>query len=157
MVEHDPDVIKIADHIVDMGPKAGTQGGEVVFQGSFEAIKGSESLTGKMLQKGAPRKDNYRKAKGYLHVKDANDNNLKNVSVAIPKNIFTCITGVAGSGKSSLIHQAFLRNYPDSIVIDQSPIGKSNRSNPATYVGVFDDIRKLFGSVNKVDPSLFSL
>lgn len=156
VVEHDPDVIKIADHIVDMGPKAGRHGGEVVFQGSFEAIKGSESLTGKMLQKGAPQKDNYRKAKGHFHIQGANDNNLKNVSVAIPKNIFTCITGVAGSGKSSLIHQAFLREYPDSIVIDQSPIGKSIRSNPATYVGVFDDIRKLFGSVNYVDPSLFS-
>jgi len=156
VVEHDPDVIKIADHIVDMGPKAGIHGGEVVFQGSFKAIKGSESLTGKMLQKGAPQKDNYRKAKDHFYIKNANDNNLKNVSVAIPKNVFTCITGVAGSGKSSLIHQAFLRDHPESIVIDQSPIGKSNRSNPATYVGVFDDIRKLFGSVNNVDPSFFS-
>lgn len=156
VVEHDPDVIKIADHIVDMGPKAGRSGGKVVYQGSYEGLKKSNSLTGNMLKKGAPDKKTYRKAQEYFYIKDANDNNLKNVSVAIPKNIFTCITGVAGSGKSSLIHQAFLREYPDSIIIDQSPIGKSVRSNPATYTGVFDDIRKLFGSVNKVDPSLFS-
>lgn len=156
VVEHDPDVIKIADHIVDMGPKAGRLGGEVVFQGSFEALKKANSLTGQMLKKGAPEKGNYRKAKGHFHIKNACDNNLNNVSVAIPKQVFTCITGVAGSGKSSLIHQAFLREYPNSIVIDQSPVGKSNRSNPATYVGVFDDIRKIFGKANKVDASLFS-
>lgn len=156
VVEHDPDVIKIADHIVDIGPKAGKQGGNIVFQGSFEAIKENDSLTGKMLRKGAPEKDTYRKAKGFFHIKNANDNNLKNISVAIPKNTFICITGVAGSGKSSLIHKAFLREHPHSILIDQSPVGKSIRSNPATYVGVFDDIRKLFSTTNKVSPSLFS-
>lgn len=156
VVEHDPDVIKIADHIVDIGPKAGTLGGKVVFQGSFESIKKSDSLTGKMLRQGAPKKMRYRQSNNYYHIENANDNNLKNVSVAIPKNVFTCITGVAGSGKSSLIHKAFLRNNPNSIVIDQSPIGKSTRSTPATYVGVFDNIRKVFGSVNTVNPSLFS-
>ncbi len=156
VVEHDPDVIKIADHIVDMGPKAGSSGGEVVYQGSFDGIKSSNSLTGQMLKKGVPEKENYRRATKHFLIENANDNNLKNVSVAIPQNIFTCITGVAGSGKSSLIHKAFIRQYPNSIIIDQSPIGKSTRSNPATYVGVFDDIRKLFGQVNKIDPSLFS-
>ena len=156
VVEHDPDIIKIADHIVDMGPKAGTLGGEIVFQGSFEAIKKSDSLTGKMLHQGAPKKHTYRQLKGKYHIKNATDNNLKNISVTIPKNVLTCITGVAGSGKSSLIHKAFLRENPDSIVIDQSPVGKSTRSNPATYIGVFDDIRKSFSSTNNVDASLFS-
>ena len=156
VVEHDPDVIKIADHIVDMGPKAGNHGGEVVFQGRFKSIMQSDSLTGKMLKKGVPKKSIYRKAKRQFLIREANDNNLKNVTVNIPSEVFTCITGVAGSGKSSLIHKAFVRQYPDSIVIDQSPIGRSTRSNPATYVGVFDDIRKLFASQNSVTPSLFS-
>lgn len=156
VVEHDPDVIKIADHIVDMGPKAGTLGGEVIFQGSYESIKKCDSLTGKMLRQGAPKKNAYREPKGYYSIKNASDNNLKNVSVEIPKKVLTCISGVAGSGKSSLIHTAFLRENPDSIVIDQSPIGRSTRSNPATYVGVFDDIRKVFATANNLDASIFS-
>lgn len=156
VVEHDPDIIKIADHIIDMGPKAGNLGGEVVFQGSFEALKQSQSLTGQMLREGASPKKQYRKASEYFYIENACHNNLKNVSVSIPKNIFTCITGVAGSGKSSLIHQAFLNAYPEAIVIDQSPVGKSTRSNPATYVGVFDDVRKQFATANRVDASWFS-
>lgn len=156
VVEHDPDIIKIADTIVDMGPKAGINGGEVVFQGSYASIRESNTLTGKMLRRGTPSKGRYRQPNGYFRIEGANDNNLKNVSVDIPKQVFTCITGVAGSGKSSLIHGAFLRKYPDSIIIDQSSIGRSIRSTPATYVGVFDAIRKEFALANGVDASLFS-
>lgn len=156
VVEHDPDVIKIADTIVEMGPKAGVNGGEVVFQGSYASIRESNTFTGKMLRRGTPSKGSYRLPQGYFRIEAANDNNLRNVSVDIPKEVFTCITGVAGSGKSSLIHGAFLRKYPDSIVIDQSPIGRSIRSTPATYVGVFDAIRKEIALANGVDASLFS-
>ena len=156
VVEHDPDVIKIADHIIDIGPNAGTKGGEIVYQGSYEGLKESDTLTGEFLNSPIKRQNPIRKSDDYFNVSNATANNLKNISVDIPKKIFVCITGVAGSGKSSLIHKEFVKKNPEPIVIDQSPVGQSERSNSATYTGVFDLIRKEFAKVNNVSSSLFS-
>ena len=156
VVEHDPDVIKVADHIVDVGPKAGSQGGEIVYEGSFKNLLNAKTLTGSFMKQVIPIKCNFRSAKGKLPIKNAKANNLQNVSLDIPKGVLTVITGVAGSGKSSLIHQSFLRQHPEAIVIDQSAVGVNSRSNPATYTGILDDVRKAFATANKVSPSLFS-
>jgi excinuclease UvrABC ATPase subunit len=156
VVEHDPDVIKAADHIVDVGPVAGAGGGRVVFEGTYPGLLESETLTGTHLKDQMPIKQEPRKATGALTVKDAHANNLQNVTVDIPTGVFTVVTGVAGSGKSSLIHQVFLKQHPDAIVVDQASVGTSSRSNPATYVGLMDVIRKAFAKENKVDAGLFS-
>lgn len=156
VVEHDPDVIKIADHIVDVGPKAGVHGGQIIFEGSYSKLLASDSITGKLLNRKNTLKNSIRKANSYFDVNNANTNNLCDVSVKIPQGIMTCITGVAGSGKSSLIHHEFLSRYPNAIVIDQSAVGQSERSNAATYTGLFDDIRKIFAKENNVKASLFS-
>lgn len=156
VVEHDPDVIRIADHIVDVGPHAGTQGGQIMYEGELEGLLHSDTLTGKYLKHSLPLKTACRSPKGQLPVINANVNNLHNVSVNIPEGVLTVVTGVAGSGKSSLIHHAFLNAYPQAVVIDQSAVGTSTRSNPATYTGTMDLIRKAFATANKVDASLFS-
>lgn len=156
VVEHDPDVIKVADHVVDLGPHAGSQGGQVMYEGPFKNLLGADTLTGKYMKQPVSIKSDFRSPSGKLPIKNANANNLQNVSVGIPKGVLTVITGVAGSGKSSLIHQTFLRQHPDSIVIDQSPVGVSSRSNPGTYTGIMDEVRKAFAAANKVSPSLFS-
>jgi excinuclease UvrABC ATPase subunit len=156
VVEHDPDVIKVADHIVDLGPHAGSQGGQVMYEGPFKNLLSADTLTGKYMKQSVSIKSGFRSPSGKLPIKNAKANNLQNVSVDIPKSVLTVITGVAGSGKSSLIHQTFLRQHPDSIVIDQSPVGVSSRSNPGTYTGIMDDVRKAFAAANKVSPSLFS-
>lgn len=156
VVEHDPDVIKIADHIVDMGPKAGSNGGEVVYQGDFRGLTRADTLTGRFIKRQVQVKESFREPAGFMQVKNAKLHNLKNITVAIPKGVLTVVTGVAGSGKSSLINEVFLSQHPDAIVIDQSAVGTSIRSNPATYTGILDDIRQLFGKANKVSPSLFS-
>lgn len=156
VVEHDPDVIKAADHVVDVGPHAGRAGGEIVFEGSYDALLKSNTLTGQFLQRALPLKEVVRKGKGQLPIRGATANNLQNVDVDIPMGVLSVITGVAGSGKSSLINEEFLPNYPEAIVIDQSAVGTTSRSNPATYTGVMDDIRKVFASTNKVDAGLFS-
>lgn len=156
VVEHDPDVIKEADHIVDVGPHAGSRGGEIMFEGSFPDLLQSGTLTGQHMKEAGTIKDQFRKPNGYLHVKNAKANNLQNISVDIPKGVLTAVTGVAGSGKSSLIHHVFLKQHPEAIVIDQSAVGTSTRSNPATYTGVMDDLRKEFAKANKVSASLFS-
>jgi len=156
VVEHDPDVIKLADQVVDVGPLAGVRGGTIVFQGSVADLMRADTLTAQALRQSVPLKTSCRPAKGKLSIKNARANNLQNVSVDIPKGVLTVITGVAGSGKSSLIHQTFVRQHPDAIVIDQSPVGISSRSNPATYTGIMDEIRKTFAKVNKVSPGLFS-
>lgn len=156
VVEHDTDIIKIADNIIEMGYRAGSKGGTVVYQGSYEGLKKSDALTGKFLNKSIGTKQSYRSYTEYFEIKNANANNLKNVSVNIPKNVFNCITGVAGSGKSSLIHKEFLKKHNNAIVVDQSQIGRSNRSNPATYCGAYDLIRKEFANSNNVSASLFS-
>lgn len=156
VVEHDPDVIKIADHVVDIGPHAGSQGGEIVFEGLYHELLKAPTLTGKHLKQRLPIKDSFRDAKGHLAIEHASVNNLKDVSVDVPTGVLTVITGVAGSGKSSLIHHAFLAQHPDAIVIDQSAVGANRRSNPATYTGIMDDTRKLFAKANGVDAGLFS-
>jgi excinuclease ABC A subunit len=156
VVEHDPDVIKIADHIVDVGPHAGNRGGNIVFEGSFAGLLKTETLTGKFMKQDMPIKESFRQPTGSLAVLNARANNLHNVNVNIPTGVLTVITGVAGSGKSSLIHHEFLKQHTDAIVIDQSAVGTSTRSNPATYTGIMDDIRKAFAAANKVSASLFS-
>lgn len=156
VVEHDPDVIKIADHIVDVGPVAGSGGGEIVYEGTFEKLLEANTLTGRHLRQSLPLKKDVRQKTGELAITHAKLHNLKNVSVKIPTGVLTVITGVAGSGKSSLINQVFLKQHPDAIVIDQSAVGANSRSNPATYTGIMDDVRKAFADVNNVNPSLFS-
>ena len=156
VVEHDPDVIKVADHVVDVGPHAGTQGGQIIYEGPFKNLLSADTLTGKYMKRSISIKSDFRSPSGKLPIKNARANNLQDVSVDIPKGVLTVITGVAGSGKSSLIHQSFLRQHPDSIVIDQSPVGVSSRSNPGTYTGIMDEARKAFAAANKVSPSLFS-
>ncbi len=156
VVEHDPDVIAVADHIVDIGPKAGAHGGEVVFEGNFNELLKANTMTGQFLKHSLPIKLEVRRATGSLEVKNANLNNLKNVSVSIPKGVFTVVTGVAGSGKSTLINDVFLEQHPGAIVIDQSRVTSSVRSAPATYCGIMDDIRNAFAKPNKVSASLFS-
>ncbi|TAK12739.1 MAG: excinuclease ABC subunit UvrA [Anaerolineae bacterium] len=156
VVEHDPDVIKVADYIVDMGPHAGSAGGTVVYHGSYEKLLQAKTLTGKFLKQITPIKEKFRSPTGKITIANAKVNNLRDVTVDIPTGVLTVITGVAGSGKSSLINQTFLRQVPEAIAIDQSAIGVSSRSNPATYTGMLDDIRKAFAAANKVNASLFS-
>ncbi|HEX2905699.1 MAG TPA: hypothetical protein VHO69_02485, partial [Phototrophicaceae bacterium] len=133
VVEHDPDVIKVADHIVDVGPLAGSHGGCVVYEGSYAGLLQADTVTGRYMKQSMPIKKTFRPAKDKLPITRARVNNLQNISVDIPVGVLTVVTGVAGSGKSSLIHQVFLRQHPEAIVIDQSPVGISTRSNPATY------------------------
>ena len=156
VVEHDPDVIQAADHIVDVGPHAGSGGGTVVYEGSFAGLLQADTVTGTHLKQVLPIKECFRPAKGALSIVNATANNLRNVSVDLPVGVLTVVTGVAGSGKSSLIHQVFLRQHPDAVVIDQSAVGISSRSNPATYTGILDDVRKAFATANHVSASLFS-
>ncbi|MBE0671396.1 MAG: excinuclease ABC subunit UvrA [Anaerolineales bacterium] len=156
VVEHDPDVIKVADHVVDVGPLAGPHGGEIVYEGSYANLLKANTITGKHMQQSIPIKDSFRTPAGKLPIKNAKVNNLKNVSVNIPTGVLTVVTGVAGSGKSSLINEVFQHQHPDAIVIDQSAVGVNSRSNPATYTGILDDVRKAFASANKVQASLFS-
>jgi excinuclease UvrABC ATPase subunit len=156
VVEHDPAVIEAADHIVDVGPGAGSGGGTIVFEGTYQQLLTSGTLTGRHLKQALPIKKDVRQPTGQLRVKNARVNNLKNISVDFPKGVLTAITGVAGSGKSSLINEVFLVQHPDAIVIDQAAVGTSTRSNPATYTGAMDDLRKAFAAANKVDAGLFS-
>ncbi|MFB9274402.1 ATP-binding cassette domain-containing protein [Cohnella cellulosilytica] len=156
VVEHDPDVIKVADHIVDVGPHAGSRGGTIVYEGSFQGLLEANTLTGMHMKRPLLLKQNCRQPAGKLPVKDASLHNLRNVSVDLPTGVLTVVTGVAGSGKSTLINDVFLSQHPDAIVIDQSAVGVSTRSNPATYTGIMDDVRKAFASANKVNQGLFS-
>ncbi|MEU1458178.1 excinuclease ABC subunit UvrA [Streptomyces avermitilis] len=156
VVEHDPDVMAIADHVVDMGPKAGTLGGEVVFEGSFAGLVEADTLTGRHLRHRLPVKAEPRRPTGTLTVSGANSHNLRDVTVDFPTGVLTVVTGVAGSGKSSLVNDEFLSRHPDAIVIDQSAVAGSRRSNTATYTGLLDPIRKLFAKANSVSASLFS-
>ena len=155
VVEHKPEVIDIADHVVDLGPGAGTAGGEVVFEGSVEALRAGGTLTGRHLDDRASLKPTARKASGVMEVRHASTNNLQDVSVDVPLGVLVVVTGVAGSGKSSLIHGS-VAGREGVVAIDQGAIKGSRRSNPATYTGLLDPIRTAFAKANGVKPSLFS-
>ncbi len=155
VVEHKPDVIAIADHVVDLGPGAGPDGGTVCFQGTFDDLRASDTLTGRHLGYRARLKPSTRTPVGALEIRDATRNNLQNVSVDVPLGVLCVVTGVAGSGKSSLIHGSIPKDA-GVVSIDQAPIKGSSRSNPATYTGVLDPIRAAFAKANGVKPALFS-
>jgi excinuclease UvrABC ATPase subunit len=155
VVEHKPEAIAIADHVVDLGPRAGTEGGEVVFEGTVEGLRASGTLTGRHLDDRAALKPSVRTSSGVLEVRGASTNNLQEVDVDIPLGVLVVVTGVAGSGKSSLIDGSV--SGRDGVVsVDQTPIRGSRRSNPATYTGLLDPIRKAFAKANGVKPALFS-
>lgn len=155
VVEHKPEAIAIADHVVDLGPGAGTAGGEVVFQGTVDGLRASDTLTGRHLDDRAALKSSVRTPSGTLAVRGANTHNLRDVDVDIPLGVLVVVTGVAGSGKSSLIHGSV--SSTDGVVsVDQGAIRGSRRSNPATYTGLLDPIRKAFAKANGVKPALFS-
>ncbi|MGW9156118.1 ATP-binding cassette domain-containing protein [Microbacterium sp. NPDC055665] len=155
VVEHKPETIVIGDHVVDLGPGAGSAGGEICFEGTVEGLKTSGTKTGNHLDDRARLKDAVRSASGAIEVRGATANNLQNVDVDIPTGVLTVVTGVAGSGKSSLIHGSVSKR--DGVVaIDQAAIKGSRRSNPATYTGLLEPIRKAFAKANGVKPALFS-
>ncbi|MER7199966.1 daunorubicin resistance protein DrrC [Streptomyces sp. CB01635] len=155
VVEHKPEAIAIADHVVDLGPRAGTEGGEVVFEGTVEGLRASDTLTGQHLDDRASLKPTVRTPTGKLGVRGAGTNNLQDVDVDIPLGVLTVVTGVAGSGKSSLIHGS-VAGQDGVVTVDQAAIRGSRRSNPATYTGLLDPIRKAFAKANGVKPALFS-
>ncbi|PVZ59462.1 ATP-binding cassette domain-containing protein [Arthrobacter sp. H-02-3] len=155
VVEHKPEMIAIADHVVDLGPGAGTGGGSVCFEGTVEGLRGSETITGRHIDDRASLKDLVRSSSGTLEIRGASMHNLKDVDVDIPLGVLCAVTGVAGSGKSSLIHGS-IDGREGVVVVDQSAIRGSRRSNPATYTGLLDPIRKAFAKVNGVKPALFS-
>lgn len=156
VVEHDPDVIAVADHVVDMGPAAGTGGGLVVFEGTPDELRRADTLTGRHLRHATGIKEHPREADGGHWIKGADLHNLKDVSVRVPTGVLTVVTGVAGSGKSTLVSKAFVEAHPDAVVVDQSSIGISGRSTPATYLGIMDTVRKLFARETGAKASLFS-
>ena len=158
LVEHHKEIIKIADHIIDMGPGAGMKGGEIVFEGSYEELLRSQTLTGTMLSSTSDMKEQVRKPKDFFLLKNANLHNLKDLTVELPLGVMCGIAGVAGSGKSSLM-ECFRNDFPkpeEIVYISQKSIGISLRSTPATYLDVADDIRKLFAKTNKTKADLFS-
>ncbi|MGV9226337.1 ATP-binding cassette domain-containing protein [Streptomyces albogriseolus] len=155
VVEHKPEAIAIADHVVDLGPGAGTEGGTVCFEGTVEGLRASGTITGRHLDDRASVKDTVRKPTGALEIRGATANNLRDVDVDIPLGVLTVVTGVAGSGKSSLLHGSIPAGQ-DVIAVDQTPIRGSRRSNPATYTGLLEPIRKAFAKANGVKPALFS-
>ncbi|WP_018777668.1 excinuclease ABC subunit UvrA [Paenarthrobacter sp. Y-19] len=155
VVEHKPESIAIADHIIDLGPGAGTGGGTVCYEGDLDGLRGSDTITGRHLDDRASIKATFRKAKGQLEVRGASTNNLQSVDVDIPLGVLCVLTGVAGSGKSSLIHGSVAKR-DGVLVIDQGAIRGSRRSNPATYTGLLEPIRKAFAKANGVKPALFS-
>ena len=155
VVEHKPEVITIADHVVDLGPGAGRAGGEICFEGDVAGLRASDTLTGRHLDHRATLRDAVREASGHLQIRDARQHNLTGVDVDLPLGVLTVVTGVAGSGKSSLIH-GNVPKFDNVVVVDQAPIRGSRRSNPATYTGLLDTIRTAFAKANGVKPALFS-
>ncbi|MEV5652803.1 excinuclease ABC subunit UvrA [Nocardia sp. NPDC052254] len=155
VVEHKPEAIAIADHIVDLGPGAGTGGGTVCFEGDLEGLRASDTITGRHLDDRAKLKDTCRESSGALEIRGAGTHNLRDVDVDVPLGVLCVVTGVAGSGKSSLI-QGSIAGRDDVVVVDQGAIRGSRRSNPATYTGLLEPIRKAFAKANGVKPALFS-
>ncbi|AEF40796.1 ATP-binding cassette domain-containing protein [Hoyosella subflava] len=155
VVEHKPEAIAIADHVVDLGPHAGTAGGEVVFEGTVDGLRASDTLTGRHLDDRATLKDAVRSASGTLEIRGASTHNLHDVDVDVPLGVLCVVTGVAGSGKSSLIHGS-VSGRDGVVTVDQTAIKGSRRSNPATYTGLLEPIRKAFAKANGVRPALFS-
>lgn len=155
VVEHKPETIGIADHIVDLGPGAGAAGGEVCFTGTVEGLRASGTLTGEHLGFTASLKDSTRTQTGTIEIRGANGHNLQDIDVDIPRGVLTVVTGVAGSGKSTLIHDSLI-GREGIVFIDQAPIKGSRRSNPATYTGMLEPVRKAFAKANGVKPALFS-
>jgi excinuclease UvrABC ATPase subunit len=155
VVEHKPEAIAIADHVVDLGPRAGSAGGEIMFEGTVEALRASDTLTGKHLDDRAAVRPSVRESTGSLAIRGASEHNLRDVDVDIPLGVLVVVTGVAGSGKSSLIHGS-VSTLDHVVSIDQGAIKGSRRSNPATYTGMLEPIRKAFAKANGVKPALFS-
>ncbi len=157
VVEHDKDVISIADYVIDVGPHAGQEGGEIVFAGTYPELLESKTLTGNAMRQSLPVKQTPRRRAGSLPVRGACLHNLRNVDVDIPLGIMTVVTGVAGSGKSTLISKVFARQYESGVVmVDQGPITATNRSTPASFLGFFDEIRKLLAQESGKEEGLFS-
>jgi excinuclease UvrABC ATPase subunit len=155
VVEHEPETIAMADHIVDLGPGAGTDGGTVSFEGTVEELRASDTVTGRHLEDRAALKESLREPTGSLEIRGADKHNLRDVDVDIPLGVLVVVTGVAGSGKSSLIEES-IPERSEVTFVDQAPIGGSRRSYPATYTGLLDPIRKAFAKANDVKPALFS-
>ena len=155
VVEHEPETIAIADHVVDLGPGAGAAGGEVVFEGTLDGLRASATMTGRHLDDRAALKEEVRTPTGTLEIRGANTHNLQDVDVDIPLGVLVVLTGVAGSGKSSLI-QGSVSGRDEVVTVDQTAIRGSRRSNPATYTKLLDPIRKAFAKANGVKPGLFS-
>jgi len=156
VVEHDPDVIKVADHIIDVGPLAGHHGGQIMFEGSYDNLLKSDTLTGKYLQKHLPIKKASKTPDQFYETSVSTLHNLKGAKLRVPKGLFTVVTGVAGSGKSTLVNGVFVKEHPEAVVIDQSAVSANLRSNPATFTGIMDEIRKQFATENNVSAGLFS-
>ena len=158
VVEHDPDIIRSAEWVVDMGPKAGSLGGSVIYNGTAEGLLSAEGLTAEQLRKrlGSDSFRPTRQWSDYYFIENACENNLKNITVRIPKGVLTVVTGVSGCGKSSLIHGCFVPQHPEACVINQEPVGRTTRGNIVSYMGVFNHIRKLFSETTGQEQSLFS-
>lgn len=156
LVEHDPDLIRIADRVIDMGPASGKNGGEIVYEGTVDGLKTSTGKTGMYFAKAPQINKKPRSASGYLEIRHANLHNLKDIAISIPQNVMTVVTGVAGSGKSTLINKVLPKFYPEATIIDQSLFSTGARSNLLTYLGLSDAIRKLFSQANQVSEKLFS-
>ncbi|WP_150275280.1 ATP-binding cassette domain-containing protein [Paenibacillus tepidiphilus] len=156
VVEHDPDVIRIADHVIDVGPKAGSGGGQILYSGSYDGLLTSGTLTAEYLSRSVQMNQQPRPAGEFLESRRSSLHNLKNIGLRVPKGLFTVVTGVAGSGKSTLVNKVFTRDYPDAVRIDQSPVHANSRSNPATFVDIMSAIRKAFAAANQVEAGLFS-
>ncbi|MGN7189560.1 excinuclease ABC subunit UvrA [Curtobacterium sp. SAFR-003] len=155
VVEHKPEVIAVADHVVDLGPGAGVEGGTLCFEGTVAELRASDTVTGRHLDDRVSVKDEVRPPTGAIEVRGADRHNLRDVDVDVPTGVLTVVTGVAGSGKSSLVH-GYLAGRDDVVAIDQSGIRGSRRSNPATYTGLLEPVRKAFAKANGVKPALFS-